>query len=71
MSDLPDPLPPIRAVEVQPGEFRIEFDDGVAEALGFNAEFDLRLFAGPGGRNAADAYCQMLLARLVRIGRGA
>jgi hypothetical protein len=68
---LSDTPAPIRAVEVQPGEYRVEFDEGVAERLGFNPDLDLRLFSGPGGRSAADAYCQTLLAQLVRLGSGA
>ena len=46
---LSDTPAPIRAVEVQTGEFRDEFVDGVAEAL------DLRLFTNLGGKAAAAA----------------
>jgi hypothetical protein len=68
---LSDTPAPIRAVEVRPGEYRVEFDDGVAEALGFNEDLDLRLFTSVGGKAAATAYVNTLLAQLVRLGRGA
>jgi hypothetical protein len=62
-----DLLIPIFIGDVADGVFAIRFSPNAAEALGIDVDTDLRLFTGPGGRTAADAYVDRMLRQLAEV----